>query len=142
MSNRSVRGRGKHCNIIITMVLKALWIAHAALVIVGRASAATTDCHPAHVSGRAYANGEWASASITATTPITFINCSPPGIGDCPASGLKTEGGFNHSEIYNFQCTSDSGMCSHDMYAPGSINSELAWTRESSPCSSVSSVFR
>ncbi|KAL3758672.1 hypothetical protein ACHAWU_005258 [Discostella pseudostelligera] len=69
---------------------------------------AATECYPTFHSGKSYMNGEWASASARTVTPIF---------------------------VYNFQCTSDDDMCSNDDYAPGSINSDLAWTRDSTPCS-------
>ena len=116
----------------------ALAIAHATAVV-GQAPA--TGCHPSYLLGTphpyAYAIGEWASASVTTVTLLSSVACSPPGVGDCPASGLKTEGGFSSSEMYNFQCISDY-LCSNDEYAPGSINSDSAWKRESTPCSMVS----
>jgi hypothetical protein len=101
---------------------------------VDRASA--TGCHPAYFSGRTYAIGEWASASVTTAAPC-FIPCSPPGVGDCPASGLKMEGSCIReiSEMYNFQCISDN--CSNEFVFGGWIDSDSAWKMESAPCSLV-----
>lgn len=117
----------------------------AAIAIVGCVSAAAaataTGCYPIHVVGRTYAIGESASASVTTITLMSSVVCSPPGVDDCPESGLKTEGGFSTSDMYNFQCISDDDLCSNDKYAPGSINSELAWKRETTPCASVSCIY-
>jgi hypothetical protein len=113
----------------------------AALVCYAYATTAvSTPCHPAYSSGTTYAQGDWVSASFTAAR---LVKCSPPGVDDCPEFGLKPEEGeVSVSEMYNYQCKSDdnSKLCSNDEYAPGSIFSEQAWVRDSSPCSSVSII--
>jgi hypothetical protein len=116
------------------VMIRALAIVLAAAIV---SHASATGCHPSYLLGTPYAIGEWASASVTTVTSISSVACSPPGVGDCPASGVKTEGGFSSSEMYNFQCISEKNMCSNDEYAPGSLNSDLAWKRESTPCSWV-----
>ncbi|KAL3767065.1 hypothetical protein ACHAWU_004563 [Discostella pseudostelligera] len=102
------------------------------------AGSGSSACHAAYSSGITYAHGDWVSASFTAAR---LVKCSPPGINDCPDSGLRTEEGeFNASEMYNYQCKSDDDimLCSNNEYAPGSILSDQVWVRDSSPCSSVS----
>ena len=117
-------------------------------IVVGCASAASASCYPTYFPGKTYANGDWASASTIKAidpTPITFVACSPPGVNDCPMTGSKimlSEGGFSSSnEVHNYKCISDESLCSKDEHAPGSGNSDKAWARESSPCSSVSHQF-
>lgn len=123
----------------IAIMFRALLIVHAAAIF-GHAHASSAGCYPNYAAGRTYAIGEWASTSATTATPISYVVCSPPGVGKCPSSGLKAEGGFSTSDLYNYQCISDD-LCSNDGYAPGSINSELAWTRDSTPCLPVSYIL-
>ena len=123
----------------IAIMFRALLIVHAAAIF-GHAHASSAGCYPNYAAGRTYAIGERASTSATTATPISYVVCSPPGVGKCPSSGLKAEGGFSTSDLYNYQCISDD-LCSNDGYAPGSINSELAWTRDSTPCLPVSYIL-
>ncbi|KAL3758671.1 hypothetical protein ACHAWU_005257 [Discostella pseudostelligera] len=119
-------------------MIRALSIVYAASIVGCAATDAAGGCHPTFHSGKIYTNGEWVSASVTTVTPISYVACSSPGVGDCHTSGFSSVGGISSSNIYNFQCISDDDMCSNDGYAPGSANSEnseLVWKRDCTPCS-------
>jgi hypothetical protein len=116
-----------------------------------------TSCYPAYNPRGSYANGDWvSSASSSSVEDVLFgrrgriiqdediIVCSPPGVGDCPESGLKERGevGLFHdiAEVYNYQCISDDLCSNNEVEAPGSINSGHVWAAESDPCTSSVSI--
>ena len=128
----------------VIMAYKEFTLAALVAAIVSCESAAAASCYPTYFPGRTYANGDWASASTRKAVALTFVACSPPGVNDCPVTGSKimSEEGFSSfNEMHNYKCMSDELLCSKDAYAPGSGNSDKAWARESSPCSSVSHQF-
>jgi len=119
-----------------------------------------TSCYPAYNPRGSYANGDWvssalpssSSSSVSPTSKVVgaviqdedVIVCSPPGVGDCPESGLKERGeiGLFHeiAEVYNYQCISDDLCSNNEDEAPGSINSGHVWAAESDPCTSSVSI--
>jgi hypothetical protein len=121
-------------SVIRAIALTAALVCYASATTTAAASIA---CHAVYSSDRTYAHGDWVSASFTA---VRLVTCSPPGINNCPDSGMRTEEGEGSSEMYNYQCKSDDDtmLCSNDEYAPGSMLSEQVWVRDNSPCSSVS----
>lgn len=90
-------------------------------------------CYPPYTQGKAYSIYDWVSASTTTTTDVSYVAC-PPGQGNCPLNGWRQEGGITTSATYNYQCHSDI-WCSNSGYAPGSVYSNVAWTKEMVACS-------
>ena len=90
-------------------------------------------CYPPYTQGKAYSISDWVSASTTTTTDVSYVAC-PPGQGNCPLNGWRQEGGVSTSATYNYQCHSDI-WCSNSGYAPGSVYSNVAWTKEMVVCS-------
>ena len=90
-------------------------------------------CYPPYTQGMAYSISDWVSASTTTTTDVSYVAC-PPGQGNCPLNGWRQEGGVSTSATYNYQCHSDI-WCSNSGYAPGSVYSNVAWTKEMVVCS-------
>lgn len=86
-------------------------------------------CYPAYSSGTDYTVGSVVSSSVTTTTPITYVQCFPPGEGDCPDSGQKQLGGETSTSSKNYVCKSND-WCPAEGYAPGGTYSDLAWTEE------------
>ena len=95
--------------------------------------AAAAGCYSSYSSGSAYAVGDWVSMSTTVTSPVTYTACSPPGMGSCPSNGFVTVGGVTTTSVNNYQCNSQY-WCSNSGFAPGSVYSDLAWTKESAAC--------
>ena len=97
-------------------------------------------CHPPHTPGRAYARGDRASSSSPGNTAEhDLVACSPPGVGDCTASGSRgTRADDDVGEVrYNYLCDSDA--CDA---RPGGTNAHppglaaTTWTLEGDgPCS-------
>ncbi len=107
-------------------------------LILGRAVSAShpAGCHLPYSPGRAYARGERASSSAPRhTVEHYYVACSPPGVGDCSASGSRrTYVGVVADEVYNYLC--DSDVCDSrpgtNIYPPGLE----AWTLDGEgPCS-------
>lgn len=90
-------------------------------------------CYPTYTSGPSYKRDDWTSSSVTTTTPITWVQCTP-NVEGCPASGQKQEGGVTTTTRNNYQCISDD-WCGQVGYAPGGTYSDLAWKMESEMCS-------
>ena len=90
-------------------------------------------CYPPYTQGKAYSISDWVSASTTTTTDVSYVAC-PPGQGNCPLNGWRQEGGITTSATHNYQCHSDI-WCSNSGYAPGSVYSNVAWTKEMVVCS-------
>jgi hypothetical protein len=87
--------------------------------------------------GGAYAIGNSLSQSITTTIPLASAPCTVRGAG-CH-KGRKQAGGVATTAMYNFVCSFPE-WCSNVDYAPGSIHSDLAWTKEAVACSVSTSV--
>ena len=97
--------------------------------IIGSASAA--GCHPAYSPDSDYAVSNLVSQSITTVTPLVWFACD---VGtNCP-TGYTQTGGVSTTATYNYACNSHV-WCSNMGFAPGSIYSDLAWTKEATPCS-------
>jgi len=90
-------------------------------------------CYPAYVPGSRYAVGAWVSKSVTMTSSILYTACTPPGVGACPPSGFQMEGGNSTTAKHNYQCNSND-WCSNIGFAPGSLYSDIAWTKENPAC--------
>ena len=122
---------------------RSIALSSAALVS-GRAVYASgpAKCHPPHSPGRAYARGDWASSSAPRNiVEHHYVACSPPGVGDCPASGSRRTyvGGRDvvvvvADEVYNYLCDSDvcDTLPGTNIYPPGLST----WTLDGDgPCS-------
>ena len=97
--------------------------------IIGSTSAA--GCYPAYSPGSAYRVGSSVSQSITTTTPLVWTSCAV-GAG-CPTGWTQT-GGVATTAIHNFACISND-WCSNTGFAPGSVYTDIAWTKEATACS-------
>lgn len=110
----------------------ALLLISAALGLGGYTAVLASVCYPAYVPGSTYAVGAWVSKSITTTSPILYTACTP-GVSACPPSGFSTEGGNSTTATHNYQCNSNY-WCSNVGFAPGSVYSDIAWTKENPAC--------
>jgi hypothetical protein len=97
----------------------------------------TRRCSPAYSPGSAYTIGNLVSQSITTTIPLASTPCTVRGAG-CHTGWTQT-GDVANTATYNFVCSLPK-WCSNVDYAPGSINSDLAWTKEAVACSVSTSV--
>ncbi len=108
-----------------------------AAVLLGRTPSAyaAAGCHPAYDTAATYSSGDTVSASTLSDT-ITTETCTPPGVGTCPASGSRAITAKT-TKMYNYACKNGSlGLfCGQEGYAPGTLYSGHAWTRESEECS-------
>ncbi|KAL3816823.1 hypothetical protein ACHAXA_008686 [Cyclostephanos tholiformis] len=109
-------------------MLKLLYVAFSLSLSLGHASAA--GCYSAYIPGSTYSKGNVVSQVVVTTTPITYASCnvSPT----CP-TGWNQIGGVTTSSTHNFACFSDS-WCSNIGYAPGSVFSDQAWTKDADAC--------
>lgn len=89
-------------------------------------------CYPPYKQGKVYFIADWVSVPTTTTTSVSYVACSP-GQGTCPLNGWRQEGGITTTATHNYQCHSDT-WCSNSGYAPGSVYSDVAWTKEVTVC--------
>ncbi len=92
---------------------------------------AAVGCYPPYISGGAYSKGSAVSQAVTTTTPIVYTVCTTPS-STC-VNGYEQTGGVATTVTHNFVCSSDV-WCSTVGYAPSSIYSDLAWTKDSTAC--------
>jgi hypothetical protein len=138
-------------------VRRSIALSSAAALLLGRAtvsaSAASAGpppagrCHPPHAPGRAYARGDRASSSSSPRNTAEhnyYVACSPPGVGDCTASGSRsTRVDDDVDDVkYNYLCDSDA--CDTrpggtNAYPPGLA--ATTWTLEGDGPCSVSLVY-
>ena len=88
------------------------------------------DCYALYVYGNAYQEGNVVSADVTETKTQT-VSCSP-GSSGCSSGGIKTV----TKEVkarHNFKCVTGY-FCGNVGYAPGGLNSGLAWSMDGSEC--------
>ncbi len=95
-------------------------------------SAAAAGCYPVYTPGGTYSRGSAVSQTVTVTTPIVYTVCLPPS-ATC-VNGYTQTGGVTTSGTNNYVCSSDD-WCGNVGYAPGGIYSDLAWTKDGTPCS-------
>jgi len=105
-------------------------------LIISSASAAPAEpaaagCYPAYSPGSAYTVGTSVSQLITTTTPLLWTSCAV-GAG-CPTGWTQT-GGVATTATHNFACISKD-WCSNAGFAPGSVYTDIAWTKEATACS-------
>jgi hypothetical protein len=94
-------------------------------------SASAAGCYPAYSPGSAYTVGSSVSQSITTTTPLLWTSCAVS--AGCPTGWTQT-GGVSSTATHNFACISND-WCSNAGFAPGSVYSDIAWTKEATACS-------
>ncbi len=94
-------------------------------------SASAAGCYPAYSPGSAYRVGTSVSQSITTTTPLVWTSCAV-GAG-CPTGWTQT-GGVATTATHNFACISKD-WCSNAGFAPGSVYTDIAWSKEATACS-------
>ena len=110
-----------------------LKLSFAALLTVFAHTSSAVSYDPAHVAGDSYAPG--AKISAPKTTETTMLVDCVTGISNCPTSGKKT---LTTTSIvtYNYACATsqNSAFCGQSAFAPGSLYSAKAWTKEITPC--------
>ena len=97
------------------------------------AYASATGCYPAYSPEniKNYVEGTLVSQVVTVTTPIAWTACE---VSPTCITGWEQTGAITTSSTHNFQCSSPH-FCINPGYAPGSIYTNEAWTKEDAQCS-------